>query len=403
MERPYLSIGEVLELLKYEFPDVSISRIRSLESSGHLDLERTASGYRKFYDADVAYLRTLLRGGVGSDGADPARSTNDVSELTISARTAAVRERTRTISADLAEGVEPPEPEFGPDGELPGNPERRHPAAMAATRRANASTYGAGRGAGGMRGLERQATADRATADRAAAASQAGGESPAGAEQVSSDVDVAADARPAAVDVTDDTAALSPTPTPTLSLVESRRSGSGHPASSAAAVTGDPVQVATGPVDAEPPTPEGAQSSATEARSRNPLATNPSGLNLSLDELAGASGVSIETIRDLESLGLLKGQGVFSTVYYDEDAMLTCRLVAQFQTYGVEPRHLRMYKLAADREAAFFEQVVTPQLRRRNPDARERAIETLGELVRLGEQLRVVALRQVLRNAVDRT
>jgi DNA-binding transcriptional MerR regulator len=57
----YLSIGEVLGLLLEEFPDVTISKIRFLESQGLIDPERTPSGYRKFYDADVELLRVILR------------------------------------------------------------------------------------------------------------------------------------------------------------------------------------------------------------------------------------------------------------------------------------------------------------------------------------------------------
>ena len=60
-ERAYLSIGEVLALLKEEFPDITISKIRFLESQGLLDPERTPSGYRKFYDADIERLRWILR------------------------------------------------------------------------------------------------------------------------------------------------------------------------------------------------------------------------------------------------------------------------------------------------------------------------------------------------------
>src|ERR1700680_3130589 len=57
----YLSIGEVLSLLREEFPDVTISKIRFLESQGLVDPERTPSGYRKFYDHDVERLRWILR------------------------------------------------------------------------------------------------------------------------------------------------------------------------------------------------------------------------------------------------------------------------------------------------------------------------------------------------------
>lgn len=60
-ERPYLSIGEVLGLLLEEFPDVTISKIRFLESQGLIDPERTPSGYRKFYEVDVERLRFILR------------------------------------------------------------------------------------------------------------------------------------------------------------------------------------------------------------------------------------------------------------------------------------------------------------------------------------------------------
>jgi DNA-binding transcriptional MerR regulator len=60
-ERSHLSIGEVLSLLREEFPDVTISKIRFLESQGLVDPERTPSGYRKFYEQDVERLRWILR------------------------------------------------------------------------------------------------------------------------------------------------------------------------------------------------------------------------------------------------------------------------------------------------------------------------------------------------------
>ena len=59
--RSYLSIGELLTLLRQEFPDITISKIRFLESQGLVNPERTPSGYRKFYDHDVERLRWVLR------------------------------------------------------------------------------------------------------------------------------------------------------------------------------------------------------------------------------------------------------------------------------------------------------------------------------------------------------
>src|SRR6187399_1869259 len=60
-EHAHLSIGEVLSLLQDEFPDVTISKIRFLESQGLIDPERTPSGYRKFYEPDIDRLRWVLR------------------------------------------------------------------------------------------------------------------------------------------------------------------------------------------------------------------------------------------------------------------------------------------------------------------------------------------------------
>jgi DNA-binding transcriptional MerR regulator len=59
--RTYLSIGDVLTLLREEFPDVTISKIRFLESQGLVNPERSPSGYRKFFEGDVERLRWVLR------------------------------------------------------------------------------------------------------------------------------------------------------------------------------------------------------------------------------------------------------------------------------------------------------------------------------------------------------
>jgi DNA-binding transcriptional MerR regulator len=57
---PRLSIGEVLAVLRDDFPDVTISKIRYLESEDLVHPQRTPSGYRKFSSADVARLRYVL-------------------------------------------------------------------------------------------------------------------------------------------------------------------------------------------------------------------------------------------------------------------------------------------------------------------------------------------------------
>jgi DNA-binding transcriptional MerR regulator len=59
--RNYQSIGEVLVAVKTEFPDITISKIRFLESEGLITPERTPSGYRKFYVDDVDRLKSILQ------------------------------------------------------------------------------------------------------------------------------------------------------------------------------------------------------------------------------------------------------------------------------------------------------------------------------------------------------
>ncbi|MFQ5523313.1 MAG: MerR family transcriptional regulator [Acidimicrobiia bacterium] len=56
-----LSIGEVINLLRDDFPDVSVSKIRFLESQGLIDPRRSPSGYRQFDQHDIARLRFILR------------------------------------------------------------------------------------------------------------------------------------------------------------------------------------------------------------------------------------------------------------------------------------------------------------------------------------------------------
>lgn len=57
---PALSIGAVLQALRPDFPDVTVSKIRFLESEGLVHPQRTASGYRRFSAADVSRLRFVL-------------------------------------------------------------------------------------------------------------------------------------------------------------------------------------------------------------------------------------------------------------------------------------------------------------------------------------------------------
>ena len=63
------------------------------------------------------------------------------------------------------------------------------------------------------------------------------------------------------------------------------------------------------------------------------------------------------------------------------------KIAAGFAPYGIEARHLRIFKHAADRQTDLYAQVITPLLRQRNPEAHARAVTGLAELSELGEAL----------------
>jgi DNA-binding transcriptional MerR regulator len=129
------------------------------------------------------------------------------------------------------------------------------------------------------------------------------------------------------------------------------------------------------------------------------MAGGPSGGNYTLDELAEVTGLSEQSLDELARFGLLGSRDVGGTVYYDEDAAIIAALAAGFARHGIEARHLRMYKNAAERESALFEQIVMPLVKQRNPQARQQAATALEELGRLSSEMRRVLLRQALGNA----
>jgi DNA-binding transcriptional MerR regulator len=124
----------------------------------------------------------------------------------------------------------------------------------------------------------------------------------------------------------------------------------------------------------------------------------PRSTTMTLEELAAATGLDQDHVRDLERFGLLSSRDMGGTAYFDAEALEVARLAAGFARHGVEARHLRMYKNAAERETGLFEQVVMPLFKQRNPQARRQAMGTVDELSRLGADLREALLRAALRD-----
>ena len=230
--RSRLSIGEVLDRLRTDFPEISISKIRYLESEGLVEPERTAAGYRKFSTADVERLRFVL-----------------ICQREKYLPLKVIKEHLDAIDR----GLEPPE--------LPG-----------------------------------------------------------GGPQVPRMV-LAADNSP------------------------------------------DP--------DAFRP--------------------DASGLRLSRRELAEAADIDEALIDQLESFGLIRTRA--GSTHYDGDALVVARTVGELAAFGLEPRHLRSFKTAADREVGLVEQVVSPLRRQRDAAAKARAEEVVRQLAALSVRLHATLVK----------
>jgi DNA-binding transcriptional MerR regulator len=302
-ERPYLSIGEVLGLLLEEFPDVTISKIRFLESQGLIDPERTASGYRKFYDGDVDRLRVILR-----------EQRENFLPLRV------IRDRLENGQIDDSGGLTPPrgvrnvtllEAGFDETGELiipEGTPvpTGHHPAAQLRMAPASGAT---------------QAPPPEAP------------------------------------------------PRPPAPAVEVPRNAAANFFAGGGAVA--------------------------------PSVLEPVRESYTVNELCIHANITHKQLGELESFGLLSPRGTGTTAMFNNHDLAIARACKGFLERGIEARHLRAWRQAADREAALFEQMVLPLLRQRNPQSKQQAADTLGDLARLGGELRQVMLNSALQHHLE--
>lgn len=114
-------------------------------------------------------------------------------------------------------------------------------------------------------------------------------------------------------------------------------------------------------------------------------------VRLSRRELLDAAGMDADQLAELEKYGLLHPRAGGS--HYDGDALMIAKTVAEMARFGIEARHLRPFKAAAEREIGLVEQVVTPLVRQRNPEARARAEEVGRELAALSVKLHATLVR----------
>jgi DNA-binding transcriptional MerR regulator len=112
-------------------------------------------------------------------------------------------------------------------------------------------------------------------------------------------------------------------------------------------------------------------------------------MRLSRDELLKNSGLKEEQLVELEGYGLIAPRGR----HYDGDALSVAKAVTEMGGFGIEPRHLRSFKSAADREIGLIEQVITPLTRQKNSDSKARAQEVQKEIASLSIRLHAALVR----------
>jgi DNA-binding transcriptional MerR regulator len=119
-------------------------------------------------------------------------------------------------------------------------------------------------------------------------------------------------------------------------------------------------------------------------------------LRLSRRELVKIAEISEELLDQLEQFGLITPRT--GTGHYDTDALVVAKTARELADFGFEPRHLRAFKTAADREVGLVEQVVTPIRRSREDGAEGRAEQAIGEIAALSVRLHATLVKAGLRS-----
>ena len=159
------------------------------------------------------------------------------------------------------------------------------------------------------------------------------------------------------------------------------------------------VEEAVGePEEGSPEAEEAEAKAAKKATAAEEIAEAATGLQMSIEEMSAATGVDRDRIKELQSFGIVCAHGPDGARYYDGDDYIILSIVKDFFRYGIEPRHLTMYKHFTDREASFFEALVAPTLRQKNPDARRAAADTLADLSATSRKFKQALLRTTLRD-----
>jgi len=167
-----------------------------------------------------------------------------------------------------------------------------------------------------------------------------------------------------------------------------------------------PLKVIKAQLDAQPdgdlpghPAPRLVRVGAGPDAGREAPASRPTPARLSREDLRARSGVADDLITALCRAGIITtGPGGF----FDEHSVVIAQCAAALAEYGVEPRHLRAFRSAADRQSDLIAQIAGPVGKAGRTGARDRADDLAREVAALAITLHTSLIKSAVRDVLDR-
>ncbi len=125
------------------------------------------------------------------------------------------------------------------------------------------------------------------------------------------------------------------------------------------------------------------------------------GVSMSDDELARAAGLTRKQVAELVSHGVIEPMRTDSGEVFRDDDLIIAREAHRLLAHGLEPRHLRTFRLAAQREVDLFRGLAEPLVRHPNRENRRQAAEILADVAQAGRNLQEAMVRAALRRLLE--
>lgn len=125
------------------------------------------------------------------------------------------------------------------------------------------------------------------------------------------------------------------------------------------------------------------------------------GVELDAEGLARSAGVPASVIAALVDGGVLTPAPGDAGTYGDDDVSVV-RAAHRLMVHGLEPRHLRAIRLAANREVDLFRQLAGPLLRHASPASRQQAAEVLADVAQAAREMQEAMVRAELGDTLGR-